>query len=191
VIGNDIIDLEVAGINSRWKEQRFLDKLFSVEEQAFIMAEEHRFNNIWRLWSMKESAYKIYSRNLKLSIFNPKFFSCEITSETFGTVYFDNYTVNTTTEYTSNTIYTTTQIQETSRFTEHCELRQLSQTDKSKHLKKKAIQAFGQLKSVSRKNISIEKDGFGVPKFFINQKLQANFLTLTHHGNYGGFAISY
>ena len=191
MIGNDIIDLNVAGIISRWKEQRFLDKLFSDEEQAIIMAEEHHFNNIWRLWSMKESAFKVYSRNLKLSLFNPKSFSCEIASETIGTVSFDNLTVSTTTEYTSNTIYTTAQFQETSRFTEHCELKQLSQMDKSKQLRKKAIQAFGQLISVSERDISIEKDDFGVPRFFIHKKAQDNFLSLTHHGNYGGFAISY
>ena len=191
MIGNDIIDLNVAKINSRWQEQRFLDKLFTQEEQQFILNDDCRYQNIWRLWSMKESAYKIKSRNLRLSIFNPKSLRCEITSETSGTVAFDNYTVSTTTENNSNIIYTTAHLQGIYQTTEYFELKQLSQSYQSEQLKKKAIQAFGQLKSVSEKDISIEKDDFRVPKFFINQKAQANFLTLTHHGNYGGFAISY
>lgn len=190
MIGNDIVDLNVAGINSRWQEQRFLNKLFTHKEQLFILKDDCRFQNIWRLWSMKESAYKIQFRNLKVSIFNPKSLTCEVTSEKNGTVTFDNCTVNTTTEFNSNIIYTTAHLQDIIQVTEHFELKQFSQADKSKQLKNKAIQAFGHLKSVSEKDISIEKDCFGVPRYFINKKSQENFLTLTHHGNYGGFAIS-
>lgn len=191
MIGNDIVDLNVANVNSRWREQRFLDKLFTEEEQSFIMKDDCRYQTIWRLWSMKESAYKIYSRDLKASIFNPKSFNCEIISETFGTVSFNHQIIDTTTEIESNIIYTIAQIQKINRISERLELKQHSQADKSKHLRKKAIQAFAVLKSVSEKHMSIEKDDLGVPQFFIDQKQQDNFLTLTHHGNYGGFAICY
>lgn len=191
MIGNDLIDLNVAGGNSRWQEQRFLDKLFTQEEQTFILKDDLRYQNIWLLWSMKESAYKIYSRKLKSSRFNPKFFSCTMTSETTGMVSFDNQVVNTTTEFDSNIIYTTAHLQDTLRITKNIVLTGQSQSDKSQLLKEKAIQAFAELKNVLESSISIEKNNFGIPELFVNKKLQYNVLTLTHHGNYGGFAISY
>lgn len=190
MIGNDIIDLNFAHVNSRWQEQRFLDKLFSQDEQAFILNNELRFQNTWRLWSMKESAYKIHSRTFTPSIFNPKSYRCRVSCGTTGIVSFDNFRVNTTTIFNSNIIYTTASFQEPC-LTEYFEFEQLSQADNSKELRKKAIQAFGQIKSVPETDISIFKDDFGVPQFYIKEKTQRQLLTLTHHGNYGGFAITF
>ncbi len=189
MIGNDIIDLSAAIVNSRWQEQRFLDKLFSNEEQAFIMADENRFQNIWRLWSMKESAYKIYARTQKSPIFNPKSFKSKIHSEITGTVSFKGHILNTTTFYDLGVIYTTANIQNKIQFNHYLRLEANSQVEKTLHLREKAIQAFADLKSISKKVISIEKSPNGVPYFLINDVLQNDALTLTHHGNYGGFAI--
>ena len=88
MIGNDIVDLEAAQQHSRWQEQRFLDKLFSDIEQAFILSHNNRLQNIWRLWSMKESAYKLIARVERKSRFNPKDFQCIITDSTVGSVGF-------------------------------------------------------------------------------------------------------
>lgn len=189
MIGNDIIDLNVAGINSRWQEQRFLDKLFTKEEQLFILKDGLRFQNIWRLWSMKESAYKIHARMVSSSIFNPKSFHCKITSEKSGLVFFGDHKVNTTTENNNNVIYTTAYFQNSLHINK---IVLLEGTVKQKHqfLKEKAIQAYVDFKSVSKTSVSILKNDHGVPQFFRNEKLQDDALTLTHHGQYGGFAIS-
>jgi phosphopantetheinyl transferase (holo-ACP synthase) len=191
VIGNDIIDLNVAGKNSRWQEQRFLDKLFTQQEQEFILNDDLIYQNIWFLWSMKESAYKIHTRNLKSSNFNPKSYNCAITSKTIGTVSFDNHTVNTTTKYNSDIIYTTAHFKDTYCITKYLSLEGPSPVDKSQQLRKKAIQTFADMKSISEVMISIEKDKFGVPQLLINNKAQDISLSLTHHGNYGGVAITF
>lgn len=190
MIGNDIIDLKIAGSNSRWRETRFLDALFTKEEQCFVLKDEFRFQNIWLLWSMKESAYKIGSRRFKLPKFNPKYFNCNVTSERSGTVSFGDQIVKTITEVNSNIIYTTAQFQKDIQFTEYSILEGQSKVEKGQHLKAKAIQSFCDLKSVSKSSVSIEKNEFGVPQFFIHDSLQDNCLTLTHHGSYGAFAIS-
>ncbi|MGJ8591552.1 MAG: 4'-phosphopantetheinyl transferase family protein [Aquaticitalea sp.] len=190
MIGNDIIDLSVAGVHSRWQEKRFLDTLFSVEEQAMITADENRFHNIWRLWSMKESAYKIYSRTLKSSIFNPTHFNCNINSETSGTVSFDKQIINTTTECNANVIYSTANLQNIQLNTSLI-LEGHSQFEKAQFLREKAIHEFAKLKAIDNKDVSIKKDRFAVPHFCIKEKAQDTLLTLTHHGSYGGFAISY
>ncbi len=191
MIGNDIIDLNIAGINSRWQEQRFLDKLFSKEETDFILSDGMRFQNIWRLWSMKESAYKIYARETESSRFNPKYFHCKIISSTTGIVSFIGNKVNTKTKYDSNFIYTTACSQDTTfRISDYIVSNGTSKEYKSQHLREKAIEAFAKVKSISKTAISIQKDNFGIPHFLINQEAQNNALTLTHHGQYGGFAIS-
>ena len=191
MIGNDIVDLNAAKINSRWQEQRFLDKLFTQKEQSYILRDNFRFQNIWRLWSMKESAYKIYSRNIKELVFIPKKFSCDVTSETCGTVTYDNHIVNTKTSEDINVVYTVAQLQETFKIAEYFKFKKLSQSDTSEQLKQKAILAFATPQRISESDISIVKNTFGVPQFVLFGKVQDAFLTLTHHGNYGGFAISF
>ena len=192
MIGNDIVDLKVAKINSRWQERRFLDKLFTEEEQSFIFKnQDFKYQTIWRLWSMKESAYKIHSHYLKEAIFNPKSFQCDITSSTMGVVCFEKSVLHTTTEFDSNFIYTTAQNGDHIQLSDYGVLDGTSQVDKSQQLRTKAILAFAALKSVQPSKVTIMKTEFGVPQLLINNKLQENVLSLTHHGEYGGFAISY
>ena len=192
MIGNDIVDLNFAKTNSRWQEQRFLDTLFTEEEQSFIFKnEDFRYENIWLLWSMKESAYKISSRHLKEAVFNPKSFHCNLTSSTTGVVCFEKSVMHTTTEFDSNLIYTTAQITDNIQLSDYGVLDGTSQLDKSRQLRAKAILAFAALKSVQPSKVTIRKTEFGVPQLLINNTLQENALTLTHHGQYGGFAISY
>lgn len=190
MIGIDIVDLELARINSRWKEQRFLDKLFTIDEQTFLGNDESQYQNIWRLWSMKESAYKIYSRTFTTSIFNPKSFICAISSDKTGTVCFEGQQVITTTDYNLNNIYTVAKLPNTQYLKEMAVL-EGSEKEKGLQLKDKAIQVFADMKSVSNDSISIVKNHIGRPQLYLNHELQDNVLTLTHHGNYGGFAISF
>ena len=191
MIGNDIIDLNYAKTNSRWQEQRFLDKVFSEEEQTFIMANDNRFQNIWYLWSMKESAYKIYARHSNKSSFNPKFFRCKINSDTTGVVSFAGYKLNTFTYYNEDVLYTTATFQNDLRFSDYCLLKGKSHFEKSNQLKEKAILTFATIKSISKAAVTIQKKSSGVPYFVIDNQEQSNALTLSHHGRFGGFAISY
>ncbi|HKG06801.1 MAG TPA: 4'-phosphopantetheinyl transferase superfamily protein [Pedobacter sp.] len=71
MIGNDIVDLLQAAKDSDWQRKGFLDKLFTSEEQFLISSDIHPPLMVWLLWSMKESAYKINSRETKLRLFAP------------------------------------------------------------------------------------------------------------------------
>jgi phosphopantetheinyl transferase (holo-ACP synthase) len=77
MIGNDIVDLMQAGKDSNWQRNGFLDKLFTPEEQFLISSDIHPPMMIWLLWSMKESAYKINSRETKLRLFAPVKLVCK------------------------------------------------------------------------------------------------------------------
>ena len=90
MIGNDIIDLKLAKKESNYRRAGFLDKQFSSSEQALIQSTSNTFHLIWRLWSMKEAAYKVYTQQNENRFFAPKKFDCKISSGLNGFVYFDN-----------------------------------------------------------------------------------------------------
>ncbi|MFT4791790.1 MAG: phosphopantetheinyl transferase (holo-ACP synthase), partial [Arcticibacterium sp.] len=58
MIGNDVVDLKVAALESNWMRLGFLDKVFSEEEQEVILNSENKSQMVWLFWSMKEAAYK-------------------------------------------------------------------------------------------------------------------------------------
>lgn len=101
MIGNDIVDLAKAKKDSNWQRKGFLDKLFTENEQRFIITSENPEQMVWTLWSKKEAAYKIYNRQSGERFFNPKRFICKEDSVVFGT---NQY--YTQTQITADFIYT-------------------------------------------------------------------------------------
>ena len=77
LIGNDIVDLAVAAQQSNWKRKGYLHKIFSEEEQLLILSTDKPDVMVWLLWSMKESAYKIYSRKKNSRTFAPTQLCCQ------------------------------------------------------------------------------------------------------------------
>jgi phosphopantetheinyl transferase (holo-ACP synthase) len=90
VMGNDIVDLDLAKIQSNWRRKNYLDKIFTTEEQLLITCAENPDLMIWLLWSMKESAYKIHNRKTGIRSFAPKSLKCSIRSNTYGVVNVNN-----------------------------------------------------------------------------------------------------
>ena len=76
IIGNDVIDLALAHEESDWKDNEFLDKTFTIEEQNLILSYSLPETMVWILWSMKESAYKIYSRQPNHTVYDPILLVC-------------------------------------------------------------------------------------------------------------------
>ncbi|NHN25797.1 4-phosphopantetheinyl transferase family protein [Flavobacterium jejuense] len=62
MIGNDVVDLAIAKIESNWKRKGFLSKLFTAYEQDLIQKTSNQEEMVWVLWSLKESTYKAYQR---------------------------------------------------------------------------------------------------------------------------------
>ncbi|HEY0091880.1 MAG TPA: 4'-phosphopantetheinyl transferase superfamily protein [Flavobacterium sp.] len=90
MIGNDIIDLQLAAVESNWTRKGFLEKIFNPSEIEIIFLADNHFLMVWILWSMKESAYKIYNRKTGRRSFNPKYFLCSLNKNTLhGTVVFE------------------------------------------------------------------------------------------------------
>lgn len=92
MLGNDIVDLDLAKTQSNWRRKNYLDKIFTVEEQLLIATAENTDVMVWLLWSMKESAYKIHNRKTGIRNFAPKSLKCIIHSITYGEVNIDDDT---------------------------------------------------------------------------------------------------
>ncbi|WP_316820707.1 4'-phosphopantetheinyl transferase superfamily protein [Pedobacter gandavensis] len=77
MIGNDIVDLRQAMQESNWRRKGYLNKLFSISEQQWILDAKNPSQMIWLLWSMKEAVYKIHSRRKNWRAFAPLKLICD------------------------------------------------------------------------------------------------------------------
>ncbi len=106
MIGNDIVDLALARKESNWKRDRFLDKIFTVNEQLLIANAENPEIMVWNLWSRKEAAYKIYNRETEIRGFFPLQMECFYENVTLGTVSIKGKTYFTQSKIENDSIYT-------------------------------------------------------------------------------------
>ncbi|HEU4790463.1 MAG TPA: 4'-phosphopantetheinyl transferase superfamily protein [Flavobacterium sp.] len=105
MIGNDIVDLDLAQKESNWKRKGFLDKIFSLQEQRLILNNSNPELMVWNLWSRKEAAYKIYNRETGINGYFPGRLQCHYKDEISGTVSIDDFVFYTQTYITDFYIY--------------------------------------------------------------------------------------
>lgn len=117
MIGNDIIDLDLAHRESNWQRRGFLDKLFTEYEKACILSSEDPEIMVWHLWSRKEAVYKIYNRLTGIRAFIPLKIEC-VGSET---VICDGKKYQTKTEITADFIHSMA-VSQKAFFPEMCSL---------------------------------------------------------------------
>ncbi|MDZ7615326.1 MAG: 4'-phosphopantetheinyl transferase superfamily protein [Flavobacteriaceae bacterium] len=106
MIGNDIVDLQVAKKESNWQRRGFLDKLFTNEEQELIKFSSDPFQMVWLLWTMKESAYKACLHQNYNRIFSPKSIKINLISKCKATVIIHNTMFYTQSEIKEELIHT-------------------------------------------------------------------------------------
>lgn len=106
MIGNDIVDLELARKESNWQRKGYLNKIFTKKEQFLIQSYENQEIMVWNLWSRKEAAYKIWNREMGLRKFIPTKFECFDIDLEIGKVKFENTVYYTKSEIGVNYIYT-------------------------------------------------------------------------------------
>ena len=155
MIGNDIIDLDLARKESNWRRNGFLDKIFTLQEQVLINNDPNPEQMVWNLWSRKEAAYKIYNRNTKIKGYFPWLLKCHFDNENSGIVVIDNFIYYTQTQITDAYIYT------------------IAVSD---------IILFTKIKPLETLE-NIEKDN-GVPFIFDSISNTVQPVSITHHGRF-------
>lgn len=181
MIGNDIVDLQLAKIQSNWQRKGFLEKQFTDSEQEIILNAEKPFLQVWLFWSMKEAAYKCYTQLNQKRFFAPKKFECKMTSSNKGIVSIEKHVFYTFSKINSHFIHTIAK-QNPQQNGNYGDFSIDKIFGESQTVKAQLLANFPK-KTILRKN------DFGVPSLYGENKLPIA-ISLTHHGNYGGFAYS-
>ena len=200
MIGNDIVDRALANRESSWQRRGFLAKLFTDSEQQLILTAEDPECMVWLLWSMKESAYKASIRETGKRVFNPKKLSCILTAWTGktadGVVLYEG-------EFHTRSIITLGYIASLAGSTPDfspCRNQQViipfNQSDytyQSASIRAAIIQQYAEITAIPEKHIYISNDQNGIPALLLNdssKKCVVLPITISHHGNYGAYAIN-
>ncbi|MBB5634713.1 phosphopantetheinyl transferase (holo-ACP synthase) [Pedobacter cryoconitis] len=77
MIGNDIVDLRKAALESNWQRKGYLTKICTFNEQQLILEAPSPVVMLWLIWTMKEAACKIVQRKTGIRSYVPLSFNCE------------------------------------------------------------------------------------------------------------------
>lgn len=190
MIGNDIIDIAEARQKSNWQRPRFLKKLFTLREQQIIHKSENHFLMVWRLWSMKESAYKLYTQLQPSRFYNPKHFECEI-DDLEGKVRYKDFMCYVKTNITSQYILSEARLGINKIVSECIKMKSNIPKNQSNTIKTQLLSAIAQQFNIMKEDLRISKSNFGIPSVYQNSKKLNIGISISHHGNYGAYAISH
>ncbi|SEK44589.1 4'-phosphopantetheinyl transferase superfamily protein [Aquimarina amphilecti] len=178
MIGDDIVDLKLARIQSNWRRKGWLQKIFAESEQEMICNSEDPDGLIWKLWSMKEATYKAHQRRFSIPRkYNPWAFVCSDEQVTIN-----NYSYNTVSKHTDKYAYTIS-------YTDQSNFISKVFTDNSLRYKRVLQNYVADVIGVKESSISIHKDINGIPSIKINKEAVDIPLSFSSHGSFSAFTI--
>lgn len=191
--GNDIVDLELAALESNWNRKGFLEKIFTGAERASILESDSPFHNVWRLWSMKESAYKIQNRLSGQRSFAPASFKSRIINDSDGMVFHGNAIYHTRTIMSPGYIYTVARRKYHHR-TDHLgscfKLPLAAEPHYRTFIESELIGRYALFSGVPGTELRLQKDERGIPYLSGKNIRRIIPVSITHHGNYAAFTIN-
>ena len=190
--GNDIVDRATAAAESNWRRKGFLEKIFTPQERQYILDAVLPDEMVWKLWSMKESAYKIHARQYGERSFSPQKINCSIVTGSTGRAGINDiiyYTITTTTE---NYIYSIAGLSEgcnASVINSCFVLPRIEPVKQQAFIHDKMISQYASACGIIKKNISVIKDKNGIPSLYCSNDDLRIPVSITHHGDHAAFTI--
>ncbi|MDT0677019.1 4'-phosphopantetheinyl transferase family protein [Autumnicola musiva] len=188
MIGNDIVDLRLAALESNIYRPRLQGKIFSEEEQEVIRRAKNQENQFWLFWAMKEAAYKAHQRRFGLRRkFNPKIFECVFTSLEKSTlqysVFVEGYEYFIRSQISAEFI--------------HCfalspavKENKIQFFNKKVNLRKRLISAVAKHFNLPVEEVKIYKDNYSIPQLIQGiQSINIPF-SLSHHGRFSAIVFA-
>ncbi|EGV42854.1 4-phosphopantetheinyl transferase family protein [Bizionia argentinensis JUB59] len=188
MIGNDIIDLKETKRSTNWERRGFLDKIFTEKERKMISEAIDPFKTVWKLWSMKESAYKVFIQAGGKRFYNPKRIECRF-EDGFDQVSIGFLNLKTETISTDDYILSTAKMDDADSKSFICNVPEIDIKEQSAFLKQKLITDFSTHYNLNLAYLAIKKTEVGVPKLLYKGKDLVVSFSLTHHGIYGSYSI--
>jgi len=171
----------------------FLEKLFTHPEQAYILDSDSPFQTVWRLWSMKESAYKIHNRLSGERSFAPTRFECRSENALEGWVFHGNEAFLTRTAITTHYIYTVAH-KEKAGLAGHLSscfaLPRSCAPDHFTFIEKELINRYAEFSGMPPTALRLQKDGRGIPFLSCADHRRQIPVSITHHGNFAAFTFN-
>lgn len=190
--GNDIVDLATAAAESNWRRKGFLEKIFTPQEQQYIRETSSPGKIVWKLWTMKESAYKIYTRQHGGRFFAPLKQHCTILDGLAGKVEINNIIYHTTTTTDKKYIYSiagTGEPVNTSLMNCCFRVTEPGVNEQQGFIYNKLITHYAIASGKEISEIELIKDHNGIPFLYCRQDKLSTPVSITQHGNYAAFTI--
>ncbi|GHA30828.1 hypothetical protein GCM10007103_10450 [Salinimicrobium marinum] len=189
MIGNDVVDLDLAATQSNWKRKGFLKKVFTTTEKDWILSSEDKDLAVWLLWSMKEAAYKAHQRkyNLRRQL---KWLrqECRVSqmneNSASGVVKIEREFYVTQSHIFSGAVFTSA-IKDTKIPVKNS----LFQSS-SEEMKQSFFIEFSHLHHLPKESLTIQKDDKGIPFIYHERTLHPGVFSFTGHGKYSAFSIA-
>lgn len=186
MIGNDIVDLEVARAQSNWKRNGFLQKIFTTREQEYILKAAEPDRMVWLLWAMKEAAYKAHQRRFDLPrFFSPNKFSGTLLDQketsVLGSVSFDAHTYQTRAHFNSELVHCVASYKRRQKYITRI-------TNPSEEIKTAIIKDYAYYLNISEELKLVKNKNFIPCLSNAGSIIPANF-SLSHHGKFSAYAI--
>jgi len=188
VVGNDIVDLSKAAVESDWKRKGYLEKVFTVEEQEYILGANDADQMVWRLWSMKEGAYKAHLRSTRKKKFAPKDLRCKIENATSGLVTIEDCIYYAQSQTTPHYIHTFIgcDVSSKPKFYVH-EQKKIGTEFEKFSIHNNLCKAIAQELNIKKDKVKIIKDDLNIPSLEIEGVKQKLGVSFSHHGSFSAW----
>ena len=166
---------------------------FTQKEQEYIHNASASAQMVWRLWSMKESAYKIYTRQYGGRFFAPQKLNCDLFGETAGHVIINGISYQTITSTAKDYIYSIAGQDAFGKndFYNCCfDLPQEDCASQQKFIHEKLITHYAEMKDGDKNDFEIIKCTNNIPFLYCKKEKMKIPVSITHHGNYAAFTIN-
>ncbi len=188
MIGNDIVDLQVSKFSSKVRRLRFINKAFSEKEKEAILKPANTISVLWRIWSMKESAYKAYCRLGGETFHDPKRIECTLTNSNSGTVRIGDRCFKTQTRLSDDYVHTIAFSKDIIEVVSECfRIDNTSYTAQHKACKEALLNELTEEMN-GKPGLDLVKNEVGMPHVLANGNRLGVTCSISHHGRYGAYA---
>ena len=185
MIGNDIVDLGLAQKASDWKRKGYLTKIFTPLEQKLIEESKDSFKMLWRLWSMKESGYKLYLQSGGKPFYNPTKIECRLCSISDGSIQIGSFRAETRTKATASYLYSNAKLNFQASYQERVfSIEQKNHKEISNHCHMEILRLVSQHMAKDLETLELKKAISGAPYILDQGQVLPVSISLSHHGGY-------
>ncbi len=189
MVGNDLVDLQEAKRTTNWERPRWLQKVFTPKEQAIIKTSSDPFTVVWKLWSIKESAYKVFLQAGGAPFLDPTKIECHCQQAENSEVKVGALLLKARTIITPSYLFSTAQLHDSTIKTGLLLLGKRSLPQQSSFLKQQLLEEVATTNGLAMATLHLQKTDAGIPRLYYEGQRLPIACSMTHHGKYGAYSI--